>query len=139
MKKFEWMSVESEAELRRRYSFEKAKALILRDLDLEGVVYFRSYKTLYSFVSSLQKNFPSSDDEFFISTKHRLAFSLLVHNENLDSEIGISKPLFFDRERARKWRDGLMRKFHPDLSEFPRSQEICNKITKIYKRLIGDV
>ncbi|HCG7440948.1 TPA: hypothetical protein NJ377_004701, partial [Vibrio parahaemolyticus] len=74
-KKFEWLSL-TKGEVEK--SFENTKAKVLKDTGLEDVIDIKTQEQLLALVKSYQLlSQVKTEDEYFISKNHRLAYHLL--------------------------------------------------------------
>lgn len=143
MKSFEWLSISSEDDIKNEESLNQIRGRLLIDTNLDGLLEINNKKNLLRVIIAFQKARKAqlTENEFFISEKHRLAFLLLKHEGNIfDEELGISKKHYIDNEVAKEWRNGLAKIFHPDKdldSDFKENESVMNKITVIYNRMVG--
>ncbi|MCS3665624.1 hypothetical protein GGP65_003268 [Salinibacter ruber] len=81
-----------------------------------------------------EKDFSSGGNEFFISEPARLIFFLteLDRDEKL-KKLNYKKIMNYRKEEAKKWRDSIAKKIHPDKCNHPKSDEATEELNKIYR------
>ncbi|EHH1246918.1 hypothetical protein J7H98_004539 [Vibrio parahaemolyticus] len=140
-KKFEWLSL-TKGEVEK--SFENTKAKVLKDTGLEDVIDIKTQEQLLALVKSYQLlSQVKTDDEYFISKNHRLAYHLLnidrQPSEIYEKELEITRVHYKEKSLAKDWKRKMSKVFHPDKSNFKFDvQDVMSSVNKIYKRLVGE-
>ncbi|OSA95247.1 UNVERIFIED_ORG: hypothetical protein B2H93_06040 [Clostridium botulinum] len=142
MKKYEWINTESEEALKKDFKFKDICNIVLSDLNLIGVISIRKFSSLFKFIQALKKLKDEnivSNDKFFISSEHKIAFMLLYYNKQFNVELGITQRHYVDKNKAKEWRNKYIKIFHTDLgNRFEQQEEIVSSINTIYKRMVGE-
>ena len=75
-------------------------------------------------------------NDFFKSEEHRIIFAVLYTDTSLREELlGISEELYLNAEKAKEWRNHLVKKIHPDICKVPGAEEAIKKINELYARM----
>ena len=75
-------------------------------------------------------------DDFFKSEEHKIIFAVLYTDTYLREKLlGISEELYLDKERAKEWRNYLVKKIHPDNCKLQGAEEAIKKINEMYSRM----
>jgi hypothetical protein len=96
---------------------------------------------LYSFNPTQIKK---SQNQFFHSDLHELAFYINLHDTNFlevaNKKLNIKRLHYVDKKRAKEWRNNLLKTFHPDKNQnnLFDYDEITQNINNIYTRMIGE-
>ncbi|MBE9142807.1 hypothetical protein [Planktothrix mougeotii] len=162
----EWFQVKTLDDLKKLGSYKDIRQEIQNSLSERIALKARGWQELWEAVQAIQKvnsqriyerisspgnyisekrNFssenPEASEQFFISTKHKLAFCILKQQGGcLENEIGITREHYLNKDLAKKWRDEMINQFHPDKNvgdDSSLNNEVSQKITLIYKRLTG--
>ena len=138
-------NIETIEQLKKLGNFRKVKEKISSLLDFS--IKAKSWSELVKKIENIKKVFCKNTSEiinkeerttYFISPSHELAYHILKHKQGFfDKELGISKKHYMDKKEARKWRDKMVKKFHPDYVKFNFAEEVTAKINKIYKQMVG--
>lgn len=140
-KKFEWLSL-TKGEVEK--SFENTKEKVLKDTGLENVIDIKTQEQLLALVRSYQLlSQVKTEDEYFISKNHRLAYHLLnidrQPSEIYEKELEITRVHYKEKSLAKDWKRKMSKVFHPDKSNFKFDvQDVMSSVNKIYKRLVGE-
>jgi len=79
------------------------------------------------------------EDKYFKSIKHRYIFALTELDGEIRAKIlGITKELYNDKKKAKKWRDKLTVLLHPDVCNIEGAEKAMAKINELYERMIED-
>lgn len=79
------------------------------------------------------------DDKYFKSKRHRYIFALLeLDGKNRTEIIGITNEMYHDKNKAKKWRDELVKQIHPDVCSVDGAEAAVAKVNELYSRMIED-
>lgn len=140
---FFWLSIEDELQISTEKEFISIKEQLINDTGLAGLVQISTrtelIKTIHAFKKA--KFTQATEDEFFISQKHKIAFLILKHEGSLfDQELGITRKHYMNKDLALSWKVQLLKEFHPDRDPdklFKTSDEVTQKVNLIYNRMVG--
>ena len=72
-------------------------------------------------------------DTYFKSEEHKIIFALLYTDTALRRKIlKITEELYMNADKAKKWRNRLLRKIHPDVCDIIGADEAIKKINELY-------
>lgn len=78
-------------------------------------------------------------DKYFISLKHRYIFALTeLDGENRQRILGITNELYNNKDKAKIWRNNIMKLIHPDVCNIEDSEKAMAKLNELYSRMIED-
>lgn len=74
--------------------------------------------------------------EFFRDEESMLIFALLHTDMELrETLLGIREELYESEKKAKKWRQKIIGKIHPDHHSHPKADEAVAKLNSIYERM----
>lgn len=142
MKKYDWLKINSEEELRQKFKFREIYEIVLGDLKLKGILTIRGFSNLFKIIKALEtfkKENIEYIDDFFISEEHKIAFMLLNYNPSFNNDLEITRLHYLNKDKAKEWRNKYIKMFHTDLgNKFPQQEEISASINTLYKRMVGE-
>lgn len=75
-------------------------------------------------------------DIYFKSEEHKIIFALLYTDTYLREDLlGIFPELYSDASKAKEWRNGLIKKIHPDNCKIKGAADAVKKINLLYARM----
>ena len=75
-------------------------------------------------------------NDFFKTEEHKIIFAVLYTDTLLREKLlGISEELYLNKEKAKEWRNHLVKKIHPDISKIPGAEEAIKKLNELYARM----
>lgn len=78
-------------------------------------------------------------DVYFKTEQHKIIFALMYTDTSLRERLlGISKELYLDKERAKEWRNDILKKIHPDICKIAGADEAVKSINELYFRMIAE-
>lgn len=78
-------------------------------------------------------------DIYFKSKQHRYIFALAeLDGENRAKILEITIELYNDKDKARIWRDKIVKLIHPDVCTIEGSQKAMAKLNELYSRMVED-
>ena len=87
----------------------------------------------------LNENISIETDRYFISKQHRYIFALIeLDGENRAKILGITKELYHEKQKAKAWRDNLIKLIHPDICAIEGSDKAVAKLNELYSRMVED-
>lgn len=79
----------------------------------------------------------TDEDKYFKSKKHRYIFALIeLDGQSRATILGITKELYNDKDKAKKWRTNLTKLIHPDVCDIDGAETAMAKINDMYERMI---
>lgn len=86
-----------------------------------------------------KKEIKEEEDKYFISKQHRYVFALVELDGEIRAKIiGITKELYHDKDKAKIWRDTLVKQIHPDICSVDGAENAMAKVNELYARMIED-
>ena len=78
-------------------------------------------------------------DKYFISKQHRYIFALVELDGTIRAKIlGIAQELYHDKNKAKMWRDTLVKQIHPDVCSIDGAEAAVAKVNELYSRMVED-
>ncbi len=133
-----WLQVKTLEELKILGNFKTVRAEIQGVLGKSLKLKVNSWKRLLEAINTLQRFAGKVTGEiYFKSEAARIIYTLL----ELDGDIRLEKlkaykSHYLDKDKAKKWRDNLMKIIHPDNCDHPNANIAANKLTELYKEMI---
>lgn len=139
MDDFCWIFL-SEREIEEKFDLLKEEVIL--DTGLDGLLTINSVEDLIKIIKAFKKIAKKdSEDNYFKSERHKLAFMILKHEGNtFDEELGIKKKHYIDKVIAKEWKQKYQSIFHPDNNINDDSidyGEVMQRINKIFNRMVG--
>lgn len=79
------------------------------------------------------------NDKYFKSKQHRYIFALVeLDGENRAKILEITRELYNDKDKAKIWRDKLIKLIHPDNCPIEGSEKAMAKVNELYSRMVED-
>ena len=80
----------------------------------------------------------TTDSDYFVSPTAEVVYSII----NLDGEqrlkaLGINRTHYKNSDKAKKWRNDLAMKIHPDKCAHPHAGKAMDEITALYENMVG--
>ncbi|OPX49138.1 hypothetical protein [Clostridium thermobutyricum] len=161
----EWLNVESKEELIKysqkygKYKFNKLKDDIRRDIDniikdtnrysisSKNVINMaaKDWNVLFEKICILKEIFYKAENDanslygnnYFKSKSDELIFYILeLSGKARNKKIGLNEEIFADKNLAKKWRNQILQKIHPDISKNPKADEAVIKLEQLYELVI---
>lgn len=80
-----------------------------------------------------------SELDYFKSQEDEIIFYLLEMEGHKRSEkLGITRKCFINKSDAKKWRQQVIKKIHPDKSKNKNASRACAKINQLYEEMINN-
>jgi len=87
----------------------------------------------------IQKSNKDNEDLYFKSQAHRYIFALVeLDGESRQRVLDINDELYHDKEKAKKWRDNIVKLIHPDSCKIEDMENAMAKLNYLYSRMIKD-
>ncbi|GEM_PF-1353642 len=87
-------------------------------------------------VQALRSRFEEDFGEYFVSEQHKYIFALSKLEPKFANKIIKNTPeLYSDENKARKWRDEMLRKIHPDFCSIEGAEEATAKVNRLYESM----
>jgi hypothetical protein len=78
------------------------------------------------------------ESAYFISPEAEIVYSIVeLDGEERLKALGVNKLHFKDPEKAKKWRNDLAAKVHPDKCAHPYADKAMGQITALYKNMVA--
>ena len=78
-------------------------------------------------------------DKYFKSEQHRYIFALIeLDGENRAKILDITNDLYNDKDKARSWRDKIIKLIHPDVCSIEGTEKAMAKVNELYSRMVED-
>jgi hypothetical protein len=80
----------------------------------------------------------STDSDYFVSPQAEIVFSIIkLDGEQRLKALGINKSHYKNSDKAKKWRNELATKVHPDKCTHPHAARAMDEITALYENMVG--
>ena len=80
----------------------------------------------------------SSDSDYFVSPTAEIVYSIVkLDGEQRLKALGVNGSHFRDTDKAKKWRNDIAAKVHPDKCAHPQAATAMDEITALYKNMVG--
>lgn len=88
---------------------------------------------------NLKDDINNENDKYFKSKQHRYIFALIeLDGENREKILEITNELYHNKEKAKIWRDKIIKLIHPDVCTIEGADKAMAKINELYSRMIED-
>lgn len=78
-----------------------------------------------------------TETQYFKSKEHMLIFALLFTDKELREQLlGISQEFYFDKDKAKEWRNVILKSIHPDSCKIDGAESAVKKLNAIYNRMV---
>ncbi len=90
-------------------------------------------------INHLDNSVNLESDKYFKSKQHRYIFALVeLDGENRAKILEITRELYNDKDKAKIWRDKLIKLIHPDNCPIEGSEKAMAKVNELYSRMVED-
>ncbi len=80
----------------------------------------------------------NTDSDYFVSPTAEIVYSIVkLDGEQRLKALGVNGSHYKDADKAKKWRNDLAAKVHPDKCAHPDADKAMNKVTAIYQNMVG--
>jgi hypothetical protein len=80
----------------------------------------------------------NTESDYFVSPDAEIVYSIIkLDGEQRLKALGINKSHFKDSDKAKKWRNDLAMKVHPDKCAHPHAAKAMDEITALYDNMVG--
>ncbi len=80
----------------------------------------------------------NTDSDYFVSPTAEIVYSIVkLDGEQRLKALGVNGSHYKDADKAKKWRNDLAAKVHPDKCAHPDADRAMNKVTAIYQNMVG--
>jgi hypothetical protein len=80
----------------------------------------------------------SSESDYFVSPTAETIYQVIkLDGEQRLKALGINKSHYKDADKAKKWRNDIAMKVHPDKCAHPHAAEAMDEITAIFENMVG--
>jgi FtsZ-binding cell division protein ZapB len=80
----------------------------------------------------------NTESDYFVSPEAEIVYSIIkLDGEQRLKALGINKSHFKDSDKAKKWRNDLAMKVHPDKCAHPHAAEAMEEITALFENMVG--
>ncbi len=151
-----WRRVTSENELKRLGTYEMVKEEVNYDISAPLKIKSRSWKELYDYINALQnvsyyilseeleeleelraKLCDSKTPLYFKRYCDEYIFYLLeLSGSTRLKKLGVTKGLYHDLNRARKWYLTVVQVIHPEVSMHAKADEAMKVLNELYEEMI---
>lgn len=102
--------------------------------------YGRGWKDLYNALEVIRAlGNMNNSAVYFTSEPARYIYALIeLDGEYRLKELGIQKEHYFNKDKARHWRDGIAKAIHPDVCAHPQATPASAKLSDLYQEILGD-
>ena len=88
---------------------------------------------------NLNEHLDYNDDQYFKSLQHRYIFALVeLDGESREKLLKITRELYNDKDKAKSWRDKIVKLIHPDVCTIEGSDKAVAKLNELYSRMVED-
>lgn len=78
-------------------------------------------------------------DKYFKSLQHRYIFALVeLEAEDRAKILGITRELYNEKDKAKNWRDNIIKLIHPDSCKIEGCEQAVAKVNELYSRMVED-
>jgi cell division protein FtsB len=80
----------------------------------------------------------NTESDYFVSPDAEIVYSIIkLDGEQRLKALGINKSHFKDSDKAKKWRNDLAMKVHPDKCAHPHAAEAMEEITALFENMVA--
>jgi cell division protein FtsB len=80
----------------------------------------------------------NTDSDYFVSPQAEIVYSIIkLDGEQRLKALGINKSHFKDANKAKKWRNDIAKKVHPDKCAHPQAAQAMDEITAIFENMVA--
>ncbi len=134
------LSASSEAELRKLGKFNDVRKALQTRLGNRLKFSGRGWKDLLEALTLLRTlGAIYSSTGYFASEPARYIYALTeLDGEHRLKELGVEKDHYYNKEKARRWRDTIAKAIHPDVCAHPHANAASAKLTELYQEIAGE-
>lgn len=90
-------------------------------------------------LDTAQQPITVGEDLYFKSRIHRYIFALVeLDGESRQRVLDINEALYNDKEKAKTWRDNIVKLIHPDCCKIEGADRAMSKLNELYSRMVSD-
>lgn len=87
----------------------------------------------------IRQSIIDGEDLYFKSPIHRYIFALVeLDGESRQRVLAINQGLYNDKEKAKIWRDNILKLIHPDGCKIEGANCAMSKLNELYSRMVSD-
>ena len=80
----------------------------------------------------------NTESDYFVSPTAEIVYSIIkLDGEQRLKALGINRSHYKDNDKAKKWRNDLAAKVHPDKCAHPQAATAMDEITALYKNMVS--
>ena len=80
----------------------------------------------------------NTDSDYFVSPTAEIVYSIVkLDGEQRLKALGINRTHYKNSDKAKKWRNDLAMKIHPDKCAHPHAGKAMDEITALYDNMVG--
>jgi hypothetical protein len=80
----------------------------------------------------------NTDSDYFVSPTAEIVYNIVkLDGEQRLKALGINRSHYKDGDKAKKWRNDLAAKVHPDKCAHPQAATAMDEITALYKNMVA--
>ncbi|EJG0635987.1 hypothetical protein C4G38_RS23400 [Vibrio parahaemolyticus] len=136
-----WNDIKTVNDLKKLGTFNQVKKIINDDLDGCAHVRARSWESLLKTIEKIRSVFGNNAEEIwvdgFVSEEQKYIFCLVeLDGENRLKLLGVSGLHYANKDVAKKWRNKIYQKIHPDKYTDPRTNQAVVILDKLYEEML---
>ena len=149
-----WLQARTLEDLKAFGSFKEVRQSVKNTLGETLSLKVCSWKELWEAVQRIQSlicdksiqstqehNGTSSSDKaslYFTSEAARIIYALVELDEEYRlRELGVDRSYYRDSDKAKRWRNELVKIIHPDKCKHPKAPLAISKLTELFENMIG--
>jgi hypothetical protein len=80
----------------------------------------------------------NTESDYFVSPDAEIVYSIIkLDGEQRLKALGINKSHYKDSDKAKKWRNDIAKKIHPDKCAHPHAAKAMDEIVALYDNMVG--
>jgi hypothetical protein len=80
----------------------------------------------------------NTDSDYFVSPEAEIVYSVIkLDGEQRLKALGINRSHYKDADKAKKWRNTIVKKIHPDKCAHPYAGKAMDEIVALYDNMVG--
>ena len=80
----------------------------------------------------------NTDSDYFVSPEAEIVYSVIkLDGEQRLKALGINRSHYKDADKAKKWRNTIVKKIHPDKCAHPHAGKAMDEIVALYDNMVG--
>lgn len=130
----------SEAELKKLGKFNDVRKALQQRLGNRLKFSGRGWKDLWEAMTLIRTlGAMNQNDAYFTSDVTRYIYALTeLDGEYRLKELGVQKEHYFNKDKARRWRDAIIKKIAPDVCAHPHASAASAKLHELYQEIAGE-